>query len=130
MTEEGAPSRLLQLQRAIAKASTARLPSEGDFYVSIRLTLYFWIAAIDVTPQGSFTRICEALRANRLRRYTSRFESISFDSAVLQQLQELQGAGAGMPEEHHIHTAEATGVPCKLVVTSHLETFYNPKAHS
>ncbi|KAL0022885.1 hypothetical protein WJX77_003651 [Trebouxia sp. C0004] len=32
MTEEGAPSRLLQLQRAIAKASTARLPSEGDFY--------------------------------------------------------------------------------------------------
>ena len=89
MTEEGASSRLLQLQRAIAKASTARLPSEGDFYVSIRLTLYSCIAAIDVTTQVSFTRLCEALRAHRLRRYTSRFESISFAFAVLQQLQEL-----------------------------------------
>ena len=86
MTEEGAPSRLLQLQRAIAKASTARLPAEGDFYVSIRLTLCYCIAAIDVTTQVSFTRICEALRANRLRRYTSRFESTPFDFAVLQQL--------------------------------------------
>ncbi len=128
MTEEGAPSRLLQLQRAIAKASTARLPSEGDFYVSIRLNLQSCIAAIDVTTQVSFTRICEALRANRLRRYTSRFESISFAFAVLQQLQELQGAGSRMPEEHHIHTAEATGVPCKLVATSC--PFHNPTAYS
>ncbi len=78
---------------------------------------------IDVTIQVSFTRICEALRANRLRRYTSRF-----DFAVLQQLQELQGAGSGMPEEHHIHTAEATGVPCKLVATSYHENFHNPTA--
>ncbi len=130
MTEEGAPSRLLQLQRAIAKASTARLPSEGDFYVSIRLPLYLCIAAIDVTTQICFTRICEALRATRLRRYTSRFESIPSDFAVLQQLQELQGAGSGMPEEHHIHTAEATGMHCTLDVTSCLDTFYNPTEHS
>ncbi|KAL0022532.1 hypothetical protein WJX79_009245 [Trebouxia sp. C0005] len=32
MTTEGVQNRLLQLQRAVAKASTARLPSEGDFY--------------------------------------------------------------------------------------------------
>ena len=35
-----------------------------------------------------------------------------------------------MPEEHHVHTAEVTGVLCKLVVTSCLETFYNPTEQS
>lgn len=33
--------------------------------------------------------------------------------AVLQQLQELQGAGAGMLEKHQVHVAEAAGTPLR-----------------
>ncbi len=116
MAEEHGLSDLHNLQRAIAKANTANLPLEGDFYVSCAFVSQLDVRLVLWSCKGCSMAVRHCLSCRQKRYVRASLLPLAniwtaSCGAVLQQLQKLQRAGSRMLPEHQVFITKAAGMP-------------------